>query len=1515
MIGLWTGNDGGISERQGRSRWRRRGLGEPFGFAGVCSVLAVVWLLVVACGSSSAATGHPFRSRLTEAPGGSPLVEPAAAVVDHATGDVFVADPGTGMVDVYSSAGVFLTQFGEGKLLGAGVAVDEASGLVYVADSFEDAVLVFKPNGSGGYGLLSEWFGEGLPGEEFGEVAGVAVDNSKSASAGDVYVVDSEDALSEAGVVDVFKPKPAGPDEAQEGELVRQLSGGGMELPNGVAVSPVSGQVVVADSAKGLVYLFGASGAPEGKFTGSGSPLGAFGKEEAEGNVSGVAVDEASGDILVAEAERHVVSEFNAAGEWVGWITSTPSGVLGEPRGVAVASSGDVYVADAGQKVVDVFGPGVVVPNVVTSKASKATRTTAILNGSINGDGKPAKYSFQWGTSEALGQTTIPVAAGSGEEKVSATLAELHAGTTYFFRIVGENENGANYGAVREFATSPAVEGVSTGAVTNLKPASVTLNGALKPGGIEAHYYFEWGATTAYGNKSPEPPIDAGSGTEAVKAETALAGLAPNTVYHYRIVAENGFGTTVGADGKFTTSGPPRITTEAATAIGHEEATIHAKINPGELPTTYHFEYGETTSYGTEVPSGGASIPAGEAPVAVSATLTKLKLGVTYHYRVLAENEAGPPTVGPDQTFTTVPPALIDSESVVEVSATTAKLQTQVNPLGHDTTFYFQYGPQPCKPNPAGCTSVPTPPGSDIGAGETDVPASQPLQELQPATTYHYRVIAINTLGTSEGTEHTFTTQATSTPFALPDDRAWEMVSPPNKQGAPVEALPREGGLILAAEDGNTFTYVVNGALGGEEVQGNRSPEWQQVVADRGANEWQSHDVANASSKSKGVTPGQTPEYQYFTPDLSTALVEPPVGSGSLAEPPLAPGVVQATVYLRDNATGTYLPLVTEANTAPGTTFGGKIHFVSATPDLSRVVISSGTALTGPSSASGLYEWSGGTLQLVSVLPEGVPAKGLIELGDTNDPANALSIDGSRVIWTTLEGERLGHLYMRDTDTGETVKLDAAQGVAEPTGTGSARFQTASSDGSRVFFTDGKRLTPDSTAEALPSRPDLYECEMVVQGGKLACSLTDLTADQNPGEHANVQGLLFGTSQDGTSTYFVAQGVLAANENGNHEKALNGKNNLYEAHFDGSQWMSTFIAVISSEDNPEWEGFHVSNTAFLTARVSPDGRYLAFMSAASLTGYDNVDASTEAKGAHDEEVYQYDSATASLRCVSCSPTDARPRGVLDAEGVGEGLGRLVDRRKVWFGHWLAGNIPGWTAENITSALLQSRYLSDDGRLYFNSPDSLLPQAGNGKENVYEYEPSGLGSCESATGGCISLLSSGSSGKESAFIEATPDGSNVFFVTAAQLLPQDTDTAFDIYDARECSQASPCQTPAAPAEPGCSTADACRAASPPVQAPVAPGGSGTFTGPGNIVVPPPPAKQEQKGAKSTAKTPTRAQKLAKALKTCRKQHNKKKRTACEKHARKLYGAKTAQKHAKSKAKRSTAPGRSSARSGR
>ena len=1452
------------------------------------AVLALLGLsAVVSCVPAQAATTHGFLSSVTQAPPGTPLEEPGPVTVERSTGELFVADPGAGVVDVFSSTGTYLTQLGEG-LEPVGVAVDESSGDVYVASG--NAVAVFKLNGKGGYEPLSEWDGASVPTGAFGELRGVAVNNSNSPSAGDVYVVDSED-----DAVDVFKPKPPGAEEAEEGAFLSTLRGGKLGEPNAIAVNASSGNVYVADSSKGLVDIYSPSGAFEGKLTGAGSPEGSFrGAEGEEGNLSAIAVEE--GDLYVAEGERRVVSEFNASGEWIGWVTGTPA-PFSEPDGVGVAPDGALYVADALAAQIDLFGTGVNVPDAQTNDASKVAKTSAVLNGVVDGDGKAAKYHFEWGATEAYGSVTAAASAGSGEEKIKAELTGLAPGHIYHFRLVTENENGANVGADREFSTLPAVEGVSTGPVQGLEATEATLTGSLSPNGTDAHYLFQWGPTTAYGRETER--VNAGSGKETVAAEAHLSGLSPNTTYHYRLLATNSFGSTTGEDESFTTSGPPTITGEPADGITHEGATINAKIDPGELETTYHFEYGQSTSYGAEVPAGKLAPGGTFSPV--SAALSSLQIGTVYHYRLVASNSAGT-TYEPDQTFETVPPALIEDTSAVEVSSTAATFAAQVNPLGHTTTYYLQYGSQPCKTNPAACTDIPTSPEA-IGSGETPQPVSQHIQGLTAATTYYYRLVAINSLGTAEGPEHTITTQpAPLPPFALADGRAWEMVSPPNKHGAPIEALTREGGLILAAEDGNSITYVANGSIV-EEPEGNRDPEQQQDLSTRTPQGWTTHDIATPNNKAAGISPGKPPEYQYFTPDLSTAVVEP-FG----AEPPLAPEARQQTIYLRNNANGTYLPLVTEGNVPAGTEFASKVHFLAATPDLSHVVLRSEVALTSPPSGPGLYEWAAGDLEFVSLLPTGTAAASG-ELGfDGRVVAHAISSDGSRVIWTDKdENSGAGHLYLRDTITGQTIQLDAAQGASEPD-TGSAEFQTAASDGSRVYFTDKQRLTADSTAEpGFPEKADLYECEIAEEAGRLACHLRDLTVDPEEGQHAAVQGFLLGAGEDGSSVYLVAQGVLATNENGNGEVAEYPKDNLYELHYEDGTWTTTFIAQFSNEDRPEWEGNKQDDTAFLTARVSPNGRYLAFMSAASPTGYDNVDANAEAKGARDEEVYLYDSDSRSLTCVSCNPTGARPHGVFDTVEAGEGIGLLVDRRKVWaesgHEHWLAGNIPGWTAQSLTNAQFQSRYLSNEGRLFFNSADALVPQvavrtreeeAGGkklsvGVENVYEYESSAVGSCESPTGGCVSLISGGTSDRESAFLEATPSGNDAFFLTAAQLLPQDTDTAFDIYDARVCTQESPCLTPPNPAPPGCSSTDACRPAEPSQQAPLGAGGTATVASPGNMIGA--PATGGVKSSKKYKPKPiTRAQKLASAMRSCRRQHphSKKKRARCEAQARRKYG---------------------------
>ncbi len=176
------------------------------------------------------------------------------------------------------------------------------------------------------------------------------------------------------------------------------------------------------------------------------------------------------------------------------------------------------------------------------------------------------------------------------------------------------------------------------------------------------------------------------------------------------------------------------------------------------------------------------------------AALCGLKVDTTYHYRVVARTNAkwAKPAAGPDQTFTTVAAVLVEGTSVSKVTATSVTFNAQIDPLGTDTSAYFQYGTVSCAASPASCTDVPLPPGRDIGSAEGYQALSEHLQDLAPSTTYYYRVIASNVLGTVEGEHdaqgeevvHTFTTQAPGSSRVLPDDRQWELVSPPNKFGA-----------------------------------------------------------------------------------------------------------------------------------------------------------------------------------------------------------------------------------------------------------------------------------------------------------------------------------------------------------------------------------------------------------------------------------------------------------------------------------------------------------------------------------------------------------------------------------------------------------------------------------------------------------------------------------------------------------------------------------------------------------
>jgi hypothetical protein len=782
----------------------------------------------------------------------------------------------------------------------------------------------------------------------------------------------------------------------------------------------------------------------------------------------------------------------------------------------------------------------------------------------------------------------------------------------------------------------------------------------------------------------------------------------------------------------------------------------------------------------------------------------------------------------------------------------------------------------------------------------------------------------------------TFTSQSAGSGFRLPDGRAWELVSPADKDGAGILSTSFSGGLVQAAEDGGGVVYLADGPIVGEP-EGNPAPVSTQVLSSRGVGGgWSSRGIATPHEGTVGSLFGGYGEYKLFSSDLTVGLVEP---HGETALAPLEAGAEQ-TIYLRDSETGGYLPLVTKGNVPEGKHFGGTVKFDGASPDLSHVVFSSPEALTpgafreGESSALNLYEWSagrpaGGELQLVSVLPNHNAAS---EEGKSaflggfggNLIRQAVSSDGTRVVW---EAER-NHLYVRDMARGETVQLDEVRG-GEGTGGGSegVRFQAASRDGSSIFFTDTERLVAGSSAES--EKPDLYVFEAPVGAPLSSGTLRDLTIVQ-AGANAEVLGVLPGVSEDGSYAYFVANGVLAPGAvTGTTCEQPGGVCNLYVMHRGATGWEAPkLVSTLSYEDRPDWSGEGVASAriGMLTSRVSPNGRYLAFMSDRSLTGYDNDDRDN---GIADEEVYVYDAGSGSgsgsrpptLACASCNPGGVQPVGV-EASNQQLGTSRLFDHLRIWSERWVAGDIPGWTpvSEFDENTLYQSRYLSDSGRLFFDSSDKLVPGDESGQVDVYEYEPEGIGSCSGASAysrsvvfkpassfevegvkgeedaGCVGLISSGTAGEEATFLDASASSGDVFFLTSAPLVGQDLDSAFDLYDAHECTSSSPCPPPETPASLPCVSTGECQGPGAPAGVFAAPA-STTLTGAGNLA--PQPAAKPVVKPFVRAKSLTRAQKLASALKACKKQRRRSRRASCEKQARSKYGPANVKEKAKAK----------------
>jgi hypothetical protein len=1132
---------------------------------------------------------------------------------------------------------------------------------------------------------------------------------------------------------------------------------GGFSGVQGVGIDRSSGDVYVYDAPVGQLLKFDAWGNPVNfSFTGTNVIEGLAGAEEGEGEI---AVDNsggvAKGDIYVANGSS--VRVFASTGEGLGELTAGSGTPWGRPCGVSVDASGDVYVGLNPQHV-NKYAP-VANPVVSSDYVSSLWGLNGVCDvavdsaGSLYADSFPEGPVFKY---EALQFSAIETAAsgtevpGSGRavsvdpatddlyvarnseiaqfdpaEELLGTFngaPENQIGNTHGIAVKGTSGDvyvsDNNQGRLDVFGPGIVMADVSTGEPTGLSKTGATLTGTVDPGGVEVtSCQFEYGISGSYGQSAPCSPSP-GSGSSPVAVQVSIAGLSPNTIYYYRLTATNANGTVHSAEAQFTTLSPP-IVEEFASDVNRSTAKIDASIDPLGAETTYRFEYGPDSSYGTTFPVPDGDIGSGSEGVLVGEMLTGLQPGATYHFRVVATNASGT-TEGEDRTFNTVP-----------------------------------------------------------------APAPSPADRCPNAA---YRV----GLGTG-----------------LPDCRAYEMASPVEKYGADVSG--ETVGQTIASEEGDRVEFMSKTGFG--ETHGSGNAGYTQYIAERGPHGWHSKGITpTPAANSGGQIFGYKTEVMEFSSDLSVAGL---LGY-SLPEGPSTARPNSENLYLENTLTSKLFAAVTDAtHESEQLPFPPFLLQILGVPQLggassSLDVVTFMSRLNLVTQAHGAnykaYVYEHGTVKLLGVLPDGtIPPQGSKLVFDNEDPRardapaiaekDTVSRDGSRILFEA--NELPGQLFLRKN--GETSILVNESETSQPVTAEKVVLEAATPDLKHIVFRTSTRLL-----DSAPEGGGLY-MYTDSPNPQTENNLKYVGENEFPNSERNVLAI----SDDATRIYYKLSRSLWLWESGQARQIA------------PEPGVTPFLPTEGGE-----------------GRAASDGGKVAFVSDTNLT----VDArgfGAEFANGNRSEMYVYREDTNTLKCVSCSST-----GTISMAGVETGVNATN-----------GGVHLGEPSEQ--------RFISRDGHyVFFSSSEALVAQDTNGVTDAYEYD---------TVTGVLSLLSSGTGDDPAWFVDASADGRNVFIVTRQKLTGWDPDKLDDVYDVRV---EGGLPEPPAPGV-GC-PGDACQGT------PSAAPGFNTasrFTGLGNPVFTAP--------AKVKAKTKPNSR-LRHALAVCHKKR-KGKRARCERLARKRYKA--------------------------
>ncbi len=1161
-------------------------------------------------------------------------------------------------------------------------------------------------------------------------------------------------------------------------------------------------------------------------------------------NPLGIAVNQATGNVYVSDYSSGMIDEFNASKEYVSQI-KVPGG---NPYSLAVdnsggSSQGDVYVAGAANNIVYKFD--------------------ALPDGSLVPDATTPEIGF------GLLERPVGVAVDHAGDVLVASEA---SGTISKFSPTGQVLDAALITGLREpqaIAVGPEsdlyVASTSrTGGIVTYGPAGECIDSCalIDAGDQDRGVAVTAGGDVLVGDQSSGKALQYGAGpTHPLIHEfgsfALTFGIAVNEVQRTAYVADF-------VEKKVDTfeSGPtPSEAPETGSAeASHVNATVHGILNPSANATAgWYFAYNNN---GTCTGGNSTSIEPeieGEA-LAETANLTNLQPLTTYTYCMVSYTKYGF-AYGAPKTFTTQTPPLIAGESFSKAGQHGATVSAQLNTGGLATTYYVEYG----STSAYGSSTL----VRVTGEGEGTVGVSARIEALQSYSEYYFRVVASNSDGAEErGEGLVFRTLPVPT-NGLPDERVYEMVDPANNLNQDVyrpegdQELEEDEGFgtlrpIQVAADGSAISYEAGATVGGGGSSGKF--EGTQYLATRSVGGGWSQKTLSPDGRNDyfvgldreldaGVIIDDVDglsALSVLVPENSYSMIYACMDLGSGCRTPEEPsrtGVSEFAPFFTvkpPNRTGSAFGIDSEEVNAGNLERSGPL-FAGGSSGFTSLLFEANDALVpGEGSIerelrkdveqevgdgedhSYLYDSVGGKLALIDVLPgsQGVPAGTVAShaiFGATavNEPvnnlpdfSNVISADGRRVYWTDLaSGADEGRVFLRENPGAPVSPVDSeghclvsVDACTVPVSAGAARYWTSAEDGRFAFYTEAGAL---------------YRFDAVTGVSE---ALTKNTAD--------VLGVI-GTSENGEDAYFVAEEAVGSVHGPGGTAPQWGEPNVYLS----DNGTVTFVTTLAFIDGTHVEPIHdtfiggalevgdwVAGLGNRTAGVTPDGDGLVFTSSEKLrtVGFPNG-----VPNGGLQEVYLFQSGSDELFCVSCSPSGETPQAASEGETPAAAAFPAVS--------WSDTYEPQW--------------VSDDGNeVFFDSVVPLVPQDTNGKQDVYEREREGTGSCTTgsgANGGCLYLLSSGSSEQASWLLGSSANGEDVFIVTRSRLTPNDGDEADNLFDVRAHGER--------PVEEGMCTGTGCQGVPAPPPTFATPP-SVTFEGIGNF--PPPVATKTGKSIQKT-----------------------------------------------------------------